>query len=238
MGGVMTKLIERNTTIPTRRQQIFSTAADSQPQVEIRVLQGERELAADNRELGRFILDGIPMAPRGVPQIEVTFDIDANGILAVGAKDKATSKEQSIRIEGSGGLDKGEVERMVKQAEAHASEDRTRRDRIEKKNQLDNMVYQAEKTLKESGENVPVADKNQVEDAVANAKQALAGEDSGAIDAARQRLEGSLHKMAEHLYQRQQQQAQPGGPAGGEAGGKPGKGGDDDVIDAEYTEEK
>jgi molecular chaperone DnaK len=240
MGGVMTKLIERNTTIPTKRQQIFSTAADSQPQVEIRVLQGEREMAADNRELGRFILDGIPPAPRGVPQIEVTFDIDANGILSVAAKDKATGKEQSIRIEGSGGLDKGEVEQMVKDAEAHASEDHARRERIEKKNQLDSMVYQAEKTVAESGENIPVGDKNEVDEALANAKKALEGDDDAAIDAARQRLEGALHKVAEHLYKQQAESGAPGagGPeAAGDAGGGSGSD-DDDVIDAEYTEEK
>jgi molecular chaperone DnaK len=197
-------------------------------------------MAADNRELGRFILDGIPPAPRGVPQIEVTFDIDANGILSVAAKDKATGKEQSIRIEGSGGLDKGEVEQMVKDAEAHASEDHARRERIEKKNQLDSMVYQAEKTVAESGENIPVGDKNEVDEALANAKKALEGDDDAAIDAARQRLEGALHKVAEHLYKQQAESGAPGagGPeAAGDAGGGSGSD-DDDVIDAEYTEEK
>ncbi|MBW2446037.1 MAG: molecular chaperone DnaK [Deltaproteobacteria bacterium] len=243
MGSVMTKLIERNTTIPTKRQQIFSTASDSQPQVEIRVLQGEREMSGDNREIGRFILDGIPPAPRGVPQIEVTFDIDANGILAVGAKDKATGKEQTIRIEGSGGLETTEVDRMVKEAEAHAGEDRERREGIEKKNQLDSMVYQAEKTVAESGESIPVGDKNEVDEAITNAKSVLEADDPAAIDAAHQRLEGALHKVAEHLYKAQAEAeaaADPGAAAGaGEAGGAaPPAGDDEDVIDAEYTEEK
>src|SRR5215468_4197321 len=157
LGGVMTKLIEKNTTIPTRRSQIFSTAADSQPQVEIHVLQGEREMAGGNRTLGRFILDGIPPAPRGVPQIEVTFDIDANGILSVSARDKASAKEQSIRIEGSGGLSKSEIDRMISEAEAHAGEDRQRRDVIEKRNALDSMLYQAGKTLAENTDKISAA---------------------------------------------------------------------------------
>jgi len=238
MGGVMTKLIERNTTIPTRKSQVFSTAADSQPQVEIRVLQGEREMAGDNRELGRFILDGIPPAPRGIPQIEVTFDIDANGILAASAKDRATGKEQSVRIEGSGGLKKDEIERMVKDAEAHAREDHERREQIDKRNHLDSMIYTAEKQLRENGEKLGADDKSAVEAALADAKRDLDSADVAKLDAARQRLETSLHKMAETLYKAQGAGAAPGGePGAGAAGGTAGQGGDD-VIDAEYTEEK
>jgi molecular chaperone DnaK len=237
LGGVMTKLIERNTTIPTKAQQVFSTAADSQPQVEIRVLQGEREMAAGNREIGRFILDGIPPAPRGVPQIEVTFDIDANGILSVGAKDKATAREQSIRIEGTGGLGKEEIDRMVKDAEAHASEDHKRRELIESRNKLDSLVYQAEKTLGENQEKLGDPDKKQLEEAIADAKKDLEGDDAAKLDAAHQRVEAALHKVAEALYKSQASQAgaapgADGAPAGG------GGGSDDDVIDAEYTEEK
>ena len=238
LGGVMTKLIEKNTTIPTRRSQVFSTAADSQPQVEIHVLQGERDMAGDNRTLGRFILDGIPPAPRGVPQIEVTFDLDANGILSVAAKDKATSKEQSIRIEGSGGLDKGEIERMVRDAESHAGEDRQRRDKVEKHNALDTMIYQADKTLKENGDKLPAEDKQRVESVLEEARKDLESDDLARFDAARQRVEQELHKIAELLYKSQASQ-QPGpGPADA-AGAEAGPPGDDgQVVDAEYTEEK
>jgi molecular chaperone DnaK len=241
-GQVMTKLIEKNTTIPTRRSQVFSTASDSQPQVEIHVLQGEREMAGDNRTLGRFILDGIPPAPRGVPQIEVTFDLDANGILSVSAKDKATSRQQSIRIEGSGGLKKEEIERMVKDAEAHASEDRARRDVIEKHNALDSMIYQADKHLKESGDKIPSADKLEVENAIAEARKELESGDAAKLDAARQRLERALHKVAEALYkQGAGGDGAPGaeGASGASGGPSPGAGGaDGDVVDAEYSEEK
>jgi molecular chaperone DnaK len=234
LGGVMTKLIERNTTIPTRRSQVFSTAADSQPQVEIRVLQGEREMATDNRELGRFILDGIPPAPRGVPQIEVTFDIDANGILGVSAKDKASSKEQSIRIEGSGGLSGDEIDRMVSEAESHASEDRERRELIEKRNQLDTLVYGAEKTLRENTDKVPEDVRQRLEGVLGEARKDLESDDVARIDAARQRVEQEMHKVAELLY-KSQTEGQPEAGASGPATG--GSDADDDVIDAEYTEE-
>jgi molecular chaperone DnaK len=235
LGGVMTRLIDRNTTIPTRRSQVFSTAADSQPQVEIRVLQGEREMAGDNRELGRFLLDGIPAAPRGVPQIEVTFDIDANGILGVSAKDKATSKEQSIRIEGSGGLDKGEIDRMVSEAQSHAKDDQERRDRIEKKNQLDSMIYGAEKTLRDSQDKLPDDARQAAEGVLAEARKELESEDAARLEAARQRVEQEMHKIAEILYK---SQAEAGG-AGAEAGpAEEAASEGEDVIDAEYTEEK
>jgi molecular chaperone DnaK len=237
LGGVMTKLIEKNTTIPTRRSQVFSTAADSQPQVEIHVLQGERDMAAHNRTLGRFILDGIPPAPRGVPQIEVTFDIDANGILAVSAKDKATSKEQSIRIEGSGGLAKDEIERMIKEAEAHSAEDHARRETIEKHNQLDSMIYQAEKTLQENADKIPQADAERVRGVVQEARKDLESEDAARLDAGRQRVEKELHALAEALYKAQAGAPGAGGAPGGGGTAKPGDGAGE-VVDAEYTEEK
>jgi molecular chaperone DnaK len=240
LGGVMTKLIEKNTTIPTRRSQVFSTASDSQPQVEIRVLQGEREMAAGNRELGRFILDGIPPAPRGVPQIEVSFDLEANGILAVTAKDKATAKEQSIRIEGSGGLSKDEIERMVRDAASHAAEDHARREQVEKHNQLDSLIYQAERTLADNREKIPEADRTRAEGVLAEARKDLESQDAARLDAARQRVEKEMHAVAEALYRAQTAGgAAPGAaPGGGEGEAAPGGKAEGDVIDAEYTEEK
>jgi len=239
LGGVMTRLIERNTTIPTEKKEVFSTAADNQPEVTIHVLQGEREFARDNRTLGQFNLTGIPPAPRGVPQIEVTFSIDVNGILSVKAKDLGTGKEQSIEIKGSTGLDEAEVEKMRKDAESHAEEDKKRRQLVDAKNQGDSMAYQVEKTLKEQGQKVPAEDRSNIESAVSALRETLKGEDLGAIKKAMGNLEQASHKLAEAMYQ-QSQKAQQAGPqaAGGatpppsEEGGK-GKGGDD-VIDAEY----
>ncbi|HKD79315.1 MAG TPA: molecular chaperone DnaK [Candidatus Angelobacter sp.] len=242
LGGVATPMIPRNTTIPTKKTETFSTAADSQPSVEIHVLQGERPMAKDDRTLGKFHLTGIPPAPRGVPQIEVTFDIDANGILNVTAKDKATNKEQKIQITSSSGLSKEEVDRMAKEAEAHASEDKTKREEIEARNQLDGMVYQVEKTLKEHGDKISGDEKSQVEAAVADAKKALEGSDAAAMNSAREKLTQASHKLAEVMYKATQ--TPPAGDAGAgpqagapqnEAGGQQQKK-DEGVIDAEYVD--
>jgi molecular chaperone DnaK len=236
LGGVMTKLIERNTTIPTRKSEIFSTAADSQPSVEIHVLQGERELARDNRTLGKFQLVGLPPAPRGVPQIEVGFDIDANGIVSVTAKDLATGKEQQITITASSGLSKDEVEKMVRQAEAHAEEDRKKKDEIEARNHLDTLIYSTEKTLRENREKVGEAEAGKVEEAIKRAKEELESGDTARIKAAMETLQKETHHLAELMYQsaKAAQGAGEGTPGGGQPGAQKPK--DADVVDAEFEE--
>jgi len=235
LGGVMTKLIERNTTIPVRKSEVFTTASDSQPSVEIHVLQGEREMAGDNRTLGRFHLDGIPAAPRGVPQVEVTFDIDANGILHVNAKDKGTQKEQKITITASTGLDKKDIDDMVKQAEAHAEEDRKRKAAIEARNHLDSLVYNTEKTLKEHKDKVPAETAAKVEAALAEAKEALKSGDEAVLKAASEKLIHESHALAEHMY-KQASSAQGDGAAGGGSAPGEGKPPEGDVVDAEYED--
>jgi molecular chaperone DnaK len=238
LGGVATGMIPRNTTIPTRKTETFSTAADSQTSVEVHVLQGERPMAKDNRTLGKFHLTGIPPAPRGVPQIEVTFDIDANGILNVTAKDRATNKDQKITITSSSGLSKDEVERMAKEADAHAAEDKGKREEIEARNQLDGMVYNVEKMLKEHGDKISGDDKSNVESALADAKKAMEGSDASIMNSARERLTQASHKLAEAMYKSAQPQGTPG--AGAEAGPAQGAGQekkkDEGVIDAEYVD--
>ena len=230
MGGVMTKMIDRNTTIPTSKTEVYSTAADNQTSVEINVLQGEREMAADNKSLGKFTLTGIPAAPRGVPQIEVTFDIDANGIVKVTAKDKATGKSQQITISGSTALSDDEVDRMVKDAESHAEEDKKHKDEIEVRNQTDSLCYSTEQTLKDLGDKVPEDQRKNVQDAVDAAKKALEGTDIDAIKAAGEKLQEASHKLAEVVYSNTQEQT-----AGGNAGASnAGSGSADDVVDADY----
>ena len=232
LGGVFTRLIDRNTTIPTKKSQVFSTAEDGQTAVTIRVFQGEREMAADNKILGQFDLVGIPPAPRGVPQIEVAFDIDANGIVNVQAKDKGTGKEQQIRIQASGGLSDNDIEKMVKDAEAHAAEDKKRRETVEAKNHAEALVHSAEKALKDYGDKVAAADKSVIEAAIAETKTALAGEDPEAIKAAANKLAEAQMKLGEAMYR----DAQAGGDAG--AAGAQGGAKHDDVVDADFEEVK
>jgi len=231
LGSVMTKLIEKNTTIPCKKSQVFSTAADNQPAVSVHVLQGEREMAGDNKTLGRFDLTGIPPAPRGVPQIEVSFDIDANGIVHVSAKDLGTGKEQSIRITASSGLSQDEIEKMVKDAEAHAAEDKKKRELIEARNQADGLVYTTEKAVKEHGDKVDEATRKGIEGALEELKKAMEGDDPEAIRQKTEALATASHKLAEVMYQ--QAQAEGGGGEGDEAAGS---GKQDDVVDAEFEE--
>jgi molecular chaperone DnaK len=239
LGGVATKLIERNTTIPTSKSQVFTTAADGQNQVEINVVQGERELAADNKSLARFILDGIPPAPRGVPHIEVSFDIDANGIVNVRAKDKATSKEQHVTITATSGLAKDEVEKLVRDAQAHAEEDRRNRERIETRNEADNLAYQAEKALRDAGDKVPADVKSDVEQKVAAVKDALKTDDTEKIKSAADALRQSSTKIGEAMYKADQaaqsQAGQPEQEPAGAAAGADGK--KDDTIEGEFKEQ-
>ncbi|MFW5908701.1 MAG: molecular chaperone DnaK [Desulfosalsimonas sp.] len=234
LGGVMTKLIEKNTTIPTRKSQIFSTAEDNQRAVTIHVLQGEREMASGNKSLGKFELSDIPPAPRGVPQIEVTFDIDANGIVHVSAKDKATGKEQSIQIHASSGLSQEEIDKLVKEAEQHAEEDKKRRELVEARNNADSLIYSTEKSLRELGDKVDAETKQRVEEIIGRLRKAMEGEDKEEINKISEELQQASHKLAETMYQ---QASQSGGEqaAGGEqAGGQSGQ--DEDVVDADYEE--
>jgi molecular chaperone DnaK len=247
LGGVFTRLIERNTTIPTRKSEIFSTASDSQPGVEIHVLQGERQFARDNKTIGKFHLTDIPPAPRGVPQIEVTFDIDANGILHVSAKDLGTGKEQKITITASSGLSKDEVERMRKDAEAHAEEDKKQREEVETRNEADSAVYRSEKMLKDNADKLSADDKSKIETAVAAVKEALKGSDSSALKAASEKLNEAWQAVSADLYKAAAEKARAAQGAG--AGGGPGPGAEPDagssgdkkaegpIIDAEVVDD-
>jgi molecular chaperone DnaK len=237
-GGVFTKLIERNTTIPTKRSEIFSTADDGQTTVGIQVFQGEREIAIHNKKLGTFDLTGIPPAPRGVPQIEVTFDIDANGIVHVSAKDLGTGKEQSMTITGGSALPREDIDRMVKDAEAHAEEDKKRRDEAETRNQAETLVYQTEKFVKENDEKIPADAKDKVNAAIKEANEALAGTDTGAIKAAMEKLATESQAMGSAIYAQAGPTASGGGDGGAGPTGGTGGAGAEDVVDAEIVDEE
>jgi molecular chaperone DnaK len=238
LGGVMTKLIDKNTTIPTKAQQVFSTADDSQTAVTVHVLQGEREMASANKSLGRFDLSDIPPAPRGIPQIEVAFDIDANGILNVSAKDKATGKEQSIVIKASSGLSDDEIDKMVKDAEAHAADDKKFHELVDARNQADNLIHATRKSITDLGDQVTEEEKTQVETAIKELEEVMKGDDKDAIEAKTKVLVEASGKIAEKAYKQQQEAQQPGGDAGAQGqGGDTGTAGDD-VVDAEFEEVK
>ena len=239
LGGVFTRLIDRNTTIPTKKSNVFSTAEDNQNAVTVRVFQGEREMVADNKLLGEFNLEGIPPAPRGMPQIEVTFDIDANGIVNVGARDKATGKEQAIRIQASGGLSDADIEQMVKDAELHAAEDKARKEAVEVRNQADSLIYTTEKNLAEYGDKVPAEEKTGIEDAVAALKTAMEGEDVEDIRAKSETLAQAAMKLGEAMYKAQQEEEAAGQAEAGAPGADPAaESGEDDstIVDADFEE--
>jgi molecular chaperone DnaK len=239
-GGVMTKLIERNTTIPTRKSEVFSTAEDNQPSVEIHVLQGEREMATYNKSLGKFQLTGIPPAPRGVPQIEVGFDIDANGILSVSAKDLGTGKEQKIEIRAGGGLSDDEIKRMVTDAESHADEDKRMRELVEARNNAENAAYQAERQLKDLAEQVDDTSKADIEQKIKDVRESLASEDPAEINAKAEALQQAFHAVSEAMYRKAQEEqaAQQGAPADGDsANGAGDASAEEDVVDAEVVDE-
>jgi len=241
LGGVFTRLIERNTTIPTRKSEIFSTASDNQPGVEIHVLQGERQFSRDNKTIGKFQLTDIPPAPRGVPQIEVTFDIDANGILHVGAKDLGTGKEQKITITASSGLSKDEVEKMRRDAEAHAEEDKAKKEEVETRNEADNAVYRSEKMLKDNKDKISDSDKTKIESAISTVKDALKGGDAAAIKSASEKLNEVWQSVSAELYKAAAASADKGQAAAQPQGEQPkdeGKKKDEGVIDAEVVDEK